>query len=138
MSLIGATDKSPSQLLAPHLTNGSSQVRAYTFAMGWLIRRHLDAAQIIEPLLLNVENTLGYWDESLALCRGLFPTNEDFWTAVERYVPVAMPEQFAHRLEEVRKHMHLIVLPASLLESEVLVQRLVIQHAFRLKEAGGS
>ena len=131
LSLLGATDESPSQLLASHLTNGSSQVRAYAFAMGWLIRRHLNAAEVVQPLLSNVESTMGYWDESLALCRGLYATNEDFWAAIENYVPVAMPEQFAHRLGEVRKHMQLIVLPASLLESEVLVQRLVIQHAFR-------
>ena len=138
LSLLGANENPPSQVLASHLTNGSSQVRAYAFATGWIIRRHLNANELVQPLLWNVENTLGYWDESLALCRSLYRTREEFWAAAADYHPVAMPEQYSERIQAAREQLDLIESPASLLESEVLVQRLVIQHALAISRFSNS
>lgn len=129
MCLLRGTIDTPSGILRPHVTHGSAAIRGYVFVIGWIIREHLNPDELTRALLLNVENTLGYWVESLALCRSLYPTEEEFWRAVENYRPIDMADQFAERIEEIRKKKYLVNAPNPLLDNEARIQKLVIRCA---------
>lgn len=140
LSLLGATTESPSQVLRSQVTHGSAAVREYVLMMGWTMRKHLKVDVLAPPLLLNVENTLGCWIESLALCRSLYATEADFWRAIEDYKPIDMADQFADRIQDIRKKPYLIEAPIVLLNCEARIQKLVIRQMLRLdtQPIGGS
>jgi hypothetical protein len=96
--------------LQRNFTHHISGVRGWMFDLGWFVRRHLIPEATGNrgatfSLLKNVEDTLGFWDSSLALCRSLYSTNEAFWSGVVFYQAETMPEQFAKRMEWARSHM---------------------------------
>jgi hypothetical protein len=102
------------------------------------VRKHLAADVLTPSLLLNVENTLLNWVESLALCRSLYATEADFWRAIETHTPIDMPDQFAGRIQDVRKESSVIEFPRLLLHHEARIQKLVIQHALQLNSVANS
>ena len=125
-SLLGTTVVDATALLCRFVTHGSSAVREYVISMGWLIRGHLDATVLAPLLMLNVENTLGHWIESLSLCRGLYPSESEFWQMVDRYQPVDMPDQFNARIALTRSETHFVESPGFLLRHEARVQKVVL------------
>ncbi len=128
LSMVGATDVSPSRVLLPHLTVGPSALRLWAFEIGWIARRRLDARVLMASLLLNVENTIGYWSQSLALCRGLFDSDEEFHRSAAEYEPQDMPEQFQSRMEDARESWGEVLYPAILQRRELAVQRRIVRY----------
>jgi hypothetical protein len=139
MSLFpGAATMSAEQLLFPYANHHSSSVRYYAFELAWLIRKHLDCNAMTRPLLQNVENTLGYWVESMALCKSLYAAEDEFWAAVDRYRPVEFQEQFEARVAHVRAHPDLLLTPPGFARTEARILRLVLQHALAAAGERGS
>jgi len=129
LSLLGQTNNGM-VFFHRNLTNHDSGVRSWMFDLGWFIRQHLNPEatgniEVMFGLLKNVEDTLGCWDKSLALCRSLYPDRETFWAAVVSYEAKAMPEQFAERIEWAKKNIWEIEWHSGLLAREVQVRRLM-------------
>ena len=126
-SLLGTTVVDTSTILCSFVTHHSAAVREYVLIAGWMVRRHLDPKLLTPPLLLNVENTLGQWIESLVLCRGLYASENEFWQMLDGYRPVDMPDQFAARIALIRGETHFLESPGFLLRHEVRVQKILLQ-----------
>lgn len=124
------------ETLEHNLVNSSSGIREWMFEIGWFVRRHITPKMTgnmgsTYKLLKNVEDTLGFWDFSLALCRSLYPTREEFWSAVEFYKAEAMPDQFAERIEWVRQNMVRVEWHAGFMVREVQVRRAIDELTLR-------
>jgi hypothetical protein len=125
------------EILQRNFTHGQSGVRVWMFTIGWFVRRHLTieasgSSESVFQLLRNVEDTLGYWDRSLALCRRLYPNREAFWDAVALYSAERMPEQFAERIAWARQNMEQVEWHPEFMAREVQVRRVVDDFLLRL------
>jgi len=126
-SLLGTTAVDTSTILCRFVTHPSAAVRELVLIAGWMVRRCLDPTLLTPPLLLNVENTLGQWIESLMLCRGLYSSETEFWQMMDGYRPVDMADQFGARIALIRGETHFLESPGFLLRHEVRVQKILLQ-----------
>ncbi len=123
--------------LQRNFTHGMSGVRAWMFDLAWFVRRHLTIEAtgnlgVTFRLLKNVEDTLGYWDKSLALCRSLYPTRETFWSAVALYRAEAMPEQFADRIKWAGENMERVERHPDFLARELQARQIMDAYLLML------
>ena len=85
--------------LSQNLSHHSSNIRSWMFKLGWLVRHRLELDEVVPNLLENVASTLGYWEESLGLCRALFGSDEEFEVQVDAFTPEDHAAQYEERVD---------------------------------------
>jgi hypothetical protein len=84
--------------LIGNLDHHSSSVRGWMLRLTWIVREKIPQQEAAPKLLKNVASALAYVDESLGLCRALFPTDEAFWEIAGAYQANEYSDQYNSRL----------------------------------------
>lgn len=88
---------------APMIKNPKSYVRACTFHTLWIIRDRLDNQGVIQGLLYNLAENLGYIDEAAGLLRGILGDDGRLFLAASKYdASTKRKEQFEYRIDQIR------------------------------------
>lgn len=89
---------------APMIRHNKSDVRACTFHTLWFVRDRLDNPGIIQGLLYNLAENLGFVSEAAGLLRGIVGDDERFYLAASKYEPATKwKDQFEYRINQIKE-----------------------------------
>ncbi|MBK1640577.1 hypothetical protein CKO12_01515 [Chromatium okenii] len=89
----------------PLLNHKKSDIRIVTYYCLWNIRAEINNEKIIECLLLNIAETLGYVEEAVGLLFGIINDEDDFFKIALNYTPPNnWTEQFKSRISQVKEN----------------------------------
>jgi len=87
----------------PMIKHPKSGVRLCAFRTLWLVRDRLDNKGIIQGLLYNLDENLGYISEAAGLLRGIVGDDERFFEAAKKYERfVKRGEQYFQRISQIK------------------------------------
>jgi len=88
---------------ASMIKNTRSDVRLCTFRTLWLVKDRLDNPGVIQGLLYNLAENLGFISEAAGLLRGIVGDDGRFFLAASKYEPPTIrKDQFEARINQIR------------------------------------
>ncbi len=120
----------PYNLLLHH----KSSVRAHSFNAFWFAKKHVVQDMVVEYLLKDIADTLGYVDEAAGLARSFYDSDSQFLLAAHCYEPVKeFSSQYEERLKKLEEEGNLQSYQELFLPLELQVRALIEKTAMLIE-----